>query len=160
MEVLKMNTYAESIRKNNMIGQYDYVKAGTDIKTRYHIEFTRDQKVFDIMDTTKFTFDMLNKLEYDYLQDAITDYNKLYYDDTVLHVMLFEQILLNDEIILEQCKDMTGSSILPIDVQKRVNRIEEDNKILTNELNLYNEFIKKYKAEKLFQEFKLEVTKQ
>lgn len=112
------------------------------------------------MGTTKFNFDMLKKLEFNYLQDAISTYNKLYYDDTVLHIMLFEQILLNNEIILEQCKDMTGSSILPIDVQKRVNRIEEDNKILTNELNLYNEFIKKYKAEKLFQEFKLEVTKQ
>lgn len=141
-------------------GYYSYTKKDMDIKTKYTIEFTRDQKIFDMMDTAKFKFDMLNKLEYDYLQDAINDYNKLYYDDTVLHVMLFEQIILNDEIILEQCKDMTGTSILPQDVQKRVNRIEEDNKILTNELNLYNEFIKKYKAEKIFQEFKKEVTKQ
>ena len=139
-------------------GYYSYTKKDMDIKTKYTIEFTRDQKIFDMMDTAKFKFDMLNKLEYDYLQDAINDYNKLYYDDTVLHVMLFEQIILNDEIILEQCKDMTGTSILPQDVQKRVNRIEEDNKILTNELNLYNEFIKKYKAEKLFQEFKNGVT--
>ena len=141
-------------------GYYSYTKKDMDIKTKYTIEFTRDQKIFDMMDTAKFKFDMLNKLEYDYLQDAINDYNKLYYDDTVLHVMLFEQIILNDEIILEQCKDMTGTSILPQDVQKRVNRIEEDNKILTNELNLYNEFIKKYKADKIFQEFKKEVTEQ
>ena len=139
-------------------GYYSYTKKDMDIKTKYTIEFTRDQKIFDMMDTAKFKFDMLNKLEYDYLQDAISDYNRLYYDDSVLHVMLYEQIILNDEIILEQCKDMTGTSILPQDVQKRVNRIEEDNKILTNELNLYNEFIKKYKAEKIFQEFKNGIT--
>jgi len=141
-------------------GYYSNTKKDMDIKTKYTIEFTRDQKIFDIMGTVKFKFDMLNKLEFDYLQDAISAYNRLYYDDTVLHVMLFEEIILNDEIILEQCKDMTGSSILPIDVQKKVNRLEEDNKILADELNLYNEFIKKYKAEKIFQEFKKEVTKQ
>lgn len=141
-------------------GYYSYTKKDMNIKTKYTIEFTRDQKIFDMMDSSKFTFDMLNKLEYDYLQDAISAYNKLYYDDSVLHVMLFEQIILDDEIILEQCKDMIGNSILPQDVQKRVNRFEEDNKILSDELNLYNEFIKKYKAEKLFQEFKQEVTKQ
>lgn len=139
-------------------GYYSYTKKDMDIKTKYTIEFTRDQKIFDMMDTVKFKFDMLNKLEYDYLQDAINDYNKLYYDDTVLHVMLFEQIILNNEIILEQCKDMTGTSILPQDVQKRVNRIEEDNKILLNELKQYQEFIKKYKAEKLFNEFKHGIT--
>lgn len=139
-------------------GYYSYTKKDTNIKTKYTIEFTMDQKIVDIMGTTKFNFDMLKKLEYDYLQDAIMTYNKLYYNDKVLHVMLFEQIILDDEILLEQCKDMIGTSILPQDVQKRVNRIEEDNKILSDELNLYQEFIKKYKAEKLFQEFKDGIT--
>lgn len=139
-------------------GYYSYTKKDMDIKTKYTIEFTRNKKIFDIMDTVKFKFDMLNKLEYDYLQDAISDYNRLYYDDTVLHVMLFEQIILNDEIILEQCKNMISNSILPSSVQKRVNRIEEDNQILSNELKQYQEFIKKYKAEKLFQEFKDGIT--
>jgi hypothetical protein len=96
------------------------------------------------MGTTKFTFDMLNKLEYDYLQDAITDYIKLYYDKTVLHVMLFEQIILNGEIILEQCKNMIGSNILPKEIQRKIEAVESSNKALLNENEKMKAFLKQY----------------
>ena len=42
-------------------GYYGYKAEGKDIKTLYTIEYTRDQKVFDLMPTVKFTDDMLNK---------------------------------------------------------------------------------------------------
>jgi len=134
-------------------GYYSYIKPNTDIKTKYTIEFTRNQKVFDIMDTTKFTFDMLDKIEFDYLQDAINTYNVLYYDESILHVMLFEQIILDNEIILEQCKDMTCKSILPISVQNKVNQIELENTELKKENEQTKAFIKKYRAEKIYEEF-------
>jgi len=108
-------------------GYYGYVKANTNIKTKYQLEFTRDKKVFDIMGTSKFEDTMLDKRELDFLEDAINLYNVLYYDESVLHVMLFEQIILNDEIILEQCKDMTSISILSQHTQKRISQVENIN---------------------------------
>jgi hypothetical protein len=134
-------------------GYYSYIKPNTDIKTKYQIEFTRNQKIFDIMDTSKFTFDMLNKIEFDYLQDAINTYNVLYYDESVLHVMLFEQIILNDEVILEQCKDNTSISILPRSVQNRVNQIELENEEYKKDKEQMKAFIKKYKAEDIYKKF-------
>jgi hypothetical protein len=134
-------------------GYYSYIKPDTNIKTKYTIEFTRDQKIFDMMDSSKFTFDMLKKIEFDYLQDAINAYNKLFYDESVLHVMLFEQIILNDEIILEQCKDMQSISILPKEIQNTVNRLELQDKMLTEENNQMKAFIKKYNAEKIYKDF-------
>ena len=35
-------------------GFYSYKDANKDIKTHYYIEYTRDHKVFDIMDTVFF----------------------------------------------------------------------------------------------------------
>jgi hypothetical protein len=125
-------------------GFYSYIKPDTNIKTKYIIEFTRDQKVYDIMDTSKFSFDMLNKIEHDYLQDAINDYNVLYYDESVLHIMLFEQVILNDEIILEQCKDMISKSILPKKVQNEIYNINKENEELTERLQQIESTLKKY----------------
>jgi len=116
-------------------GYYGYVKASTNIKTKYQIEFTQDKKVFDMMGTVKFSDDMLEKKEFDFLEDAINMYNVLYYNESILHVMLFEQIILNDEIILEQCKAMTSHNILPQHIQKRISQVE----------NINNEFIEQNK---------------
>ena len=52
-------------------GYYGYKAEGKDIKTLYTIEYTRDQKVFDIMPTAKFTDDMLDKKQFDYLEDVV-----------------------------------------------------------------------------------------
>lgn len=105
-------------------GFYSYKKEDTNIKTLYTIEFTRNKKVFDIMGTSKFDYSLLNTLKFDYLQDAINTYNMLYYDETCLHVLMLEQIILNDEIILEQFKDMISFNILPQHIQKRISEVE------------------------------------
>ena len=82
------------------------------------------------MDTVKFDSEMLKKIELDYLQDAINIYNRFYYDEFTLHIMLFEQILLNDEIILEQSKDMTSINILSKHTQNKINSIQLENTAL------------------------------
>lgn len=125
-------------------GFYSYVKPNTNIKTRYIIEFTRDKKVFDIMGTSKFTWDMLEIRELDYLQDAINLYNVLYYDESVLHVLMHEQIIYNDDIILEQFKDQVSFNILPQKIQQEISRVEEHNKLLQEENSIYKEFCNKY----------------
>ena len=123
-------------------GYYGYKAEGKDIKTLYTIEYTRDQKVFDIMPTSKFTDDMLDKKQFDYLEDAISFWNTLYYDETVLHVMLFEQILLDGKIVLEQCKDMVVPTVLDTISKQRVKQAETNMKVYKAE----NEKLKRYLA--------------
>ena len=123
-------------------GYYGYKAEGKDIKTLYTIEYTRDQKVFDIMPTSKFTDDMLDKKQFDYLEDAISFWNTLYYDETVLHVMLFEQILLDGKIVLEQCKDMVVPTVLDTISKQRVKQAEANMEAYKSE----NEKLKKYLA--------------
>lgn len=123
-------------------GYYGYKAEGKDIKTLYTIEYTRDQKVFDIMPTAKFTDDMLDKKQFDYLEDAISFWNSLYYDETVLHVMLFEQILLDGKIVLEQCKDMVVPTVLDTISKQRVKQAETNMEVYKAE----NEKLKRYLA--------------
>ena len=123
-------------------GYYGYKAEGKDIKTLYTIEYTRNQKVFDIMPTAKFTFDMLDKKQFDYLEDAISFWNTLYYDETVLHVMLFEQILLDGKIVLEQCKDMVVPTVLDTISKQRVKQAETNMEVYKAE----NEKLKRYLA--------------
>ena len=123
-------------------GYYGYKAEGKDIKTLYTIEYTRDKKVFEIMPTAKFTDDMLDKKQFDYLEDAISFWNTLYYDETVLHVMLFEQILLDGKIVLEQCKDMVVPTVLDTISKQRVKQAEANMEVYKTE----NEKLKRYLA--------------
>jgi len=125
-------------------GFYSYVKQNTDIKTKYIIEYTQDKKVFDIMGSSKFNFDMLKKLEFDFLQDAINTYNRLYYNESVLHVMLFEQIIFDGEIILEQCKDMIAENILPQVIKQRIEAYQMENEAYKAENEKLKKFLAKY----------------
>ena len=94
------------------------------------------------MPTAKFTDDMLDKKQFDYLEDAISFWNTLYYDETVLHVMLFEQILLDGKIVLEQCKDMVVPTVLDTISKQRVKQAETNMKVYKAE----NEKLKRYLA--------------
>lgn len=125
-------------------GFYSYKDESKDIKTHYYIEYTRNKKVFDIMGTADFDFSMLDRRDFDYLEDAVSLWNKLYYEETVLHVMLFEEIILDGEIILEQCKDMIVPSVLDKISQSRVNMAEKTVKEYKKENDLFKKFLEKY----------------
>ena len=105
-------------------GYYSYKAENKNIKTHYYIEYTRNQKVFDIMDTAQFELSMLDRKDFDYLEDAITFWNSLYYDESVLHVMLFEEIILDGDVILEQYKDMVVPTVLDKISAQRVKQAE------------------------------------
>lgn len=128
-------------------GFYSYKDKSKDIKTHYYIEYTRDQKVFDIMDTVKFDFSMLDRKDFDYLEDAISFWNHLYYDESILHVMLFEEIILDGEIILEQNKDMVVPSVLDKISVQRVKQAETAMSEYRKENDLFRKFLAKYHIE-------------
>lgn len=125
-------------------GFYSYKDADKDIKTHYYIEYTRNQKVFDIMDTVEFDFSMLDRQDFDYLEDAVSFWNHLYYDESILHVMLFEEIILDGETILEQCKDMVVPSVLDKISEQEVRRAENAMKEYRKENDLFRKFLEKY----------------
>ena len=125
-------------------GFYSYKDKSKDKKTHYYIEYTRDQKVFDIMDTVKFDFSMLDRKDFDYLEDAISFWNHLYYDESILHVMLFEEIILDGEIILEQNKDMVVPSVLDKISVQRVKQAETEREAYKKENDLFRKFLAKY----------------
>lgn len=125
-------------------GYYGYRPEGKDVKALYTIEYTRDRKVFDLMDTVKFRNDMLEKKQFDFLEDAISFWNTLYYDETVLHVMLFEQIFVDGELVLEQCKDMVLPTVLDNISKQRVRQAEENLQMYKEENEKLKRFLAKF----------------
>ena len=125
-------------------GFYSYRDKSKDIKTHYYIEYTRDQKLFDIKDNAEFDFSMLDRKDFDYLEDAISFWNHLYYDESILHVMLFEEIILDGEIILEQNKDMVVPSVLDKISVQRVKQAETEREAYKKENDLFRKFLAKY----------------
>lgn len=125
-------------------GYYGYVAEGKDVKAVYQIEFTRDKKVFDMMDTVNFSDDMLDKKQFDYLEDAVCFWNSLYYDETILHLMMFEQILLDGEIILEQCKEFRLPTVLDNISKQRIKQAEETVRAYKIENEKLTKYLAKY----------------
>ena len=96
------------------------------------------------MDTVKFDFSMLDRRDFDYLEDAVSFWNHLYYDESVLHVMLFEEIILNGDVVLEQYKDMVVPSVLDKISEQRVRQAETAMKEYKKENELFKKFLDKY----------------
>lgn len=124
-------------------GFYSYKDENKNIKTHYYIEYTRDQKVADMIGTADFDFSMLDRRDFDYLEDAVSFWNHIYYDES-LHVMLFEEIILDGEIILEQCKDMVVPSVLDKISAQRVRQAENVMEEYKKENNMLKKFLEKY----------------
>lgn len=125
-------------------GYYGFKAENKNIKTKYTIEYTRDKKVFDMMNKAEFDYSMLDKKQFDYLEDAVSFWNSLYYDETILHVMLYESILLDDEIILEQCKDMVVPTVLDKISKQRVKQAEEKAELYKEEAEKLTRYLAKY----------------
>lgn len=123
-------------------GYYDYKKENTDIKTLYEVEYTTSKNVYDSMDKADFDFNTLSKKQFDFLEDAVSFWNSLYYREDVLHVMLWEKILLDGEIVLEQCKDMVVPTVLDTISKQRVKQAETNMELYKAE----NEKLKRYLA--------------
>ena len=96
------------------------------------------------MDTAEFDFSMLDRRDFDYLEDAVSFWNRLYYDESILHVMLFEEIIFDGEIILEQCKDMIVPSVLDKISAQRVKQAETERETYKKENDLFRKFLAKY----------------
>lgn len=125
-------------------GYYSYIDKEKNIRTLYSLEYTFNQKVVDAMETSTWDSAMLTTRKFDYLEDAITNWNSLYYNEKCLYVMLYEQIILDGEVILEQCKDMSVPTVLDNISKQKVKKTEDLMEIYKEENEKMKNFLLKY----------------
>lgn len=132
-------------------GFYSYKKEGVNVKTVYELEWTYDSKVADKVEQTGDSTLLFHKT-LDYLEDAMMLYNNIYYNDAcILH--MYEQIIVNDEIVLEQFKEHGFYIALDKISEKRVKQAEYEKEVYKKENELFHEFLKSCNAEKQFKEY-------
>lgn len=125
-------------------GFYSYVKENKDIKTKYSLEWTFDSKVMDAMETKDFDSSMLNRGEYDYLEDAIRGYITVRYNENCLWCVLHEQVLLDGEIVMEQFKDDVVPKLLDSESKRHVQETKYNMEVLQKENDKLKKFMGKY----------------
>lgn len=125
-------------------GYYGYIDKEKNIRTLYSLEYTFDQKVIDTMESSAWDPGMLTTRKFNYLEDALTNWNSLYYNEKCLYVMLYEQIILDGEVILEQCKDMSVPTVLDNISKQKVKEAEDLMEIYKEENEKMKNFLLKY----------------
>lgn len=138
-----------------------------NIKTVYIIEYIDSKKDFDRIDTHPAAWELYKKIETESLQEAISKYIALFsrqYSDEkeifhIFDVRMFEDTLLNDEIIRQKCiSDIFNFTSIVNNhagiIQRNNQELNQTIEKLTDELNTVNKFLEIYNATKLFKEFK------
>lgn len=146
------------MRNNNLFILEKNYKAlkdqGIDVKLNYEVEFTQDEKLYneickgnlvDILDKIKkHKFDSMQQVINFIIEGKSLNYPLLYWN-VYINVTVNDMVIYEDSIIDNDTIASKEDRIL-------LHRIEELEKI-ESENNNYKEFIKKYKAEKLFEEY-------
>ena len=121
-----------------------------NFELKYILEFTQNQKVFDEMEKASFTHDKLNRIEFDNLNDAIYRFNEIYYNNTVLHCMLFSELIIDGITVLEDC-----ISCMPILDTKSYYKVKQTEESLKSEIEDRTIFLNHYNVNE--QEYRKQV---
>ncbi|NBK77325.1 hypothetical protein D5272_01650 [bacterium D16-76] len=149
-------------------------KQGTEIKTRYTVEYITDkndwQRVCD--GDHDAPWELYQTRVYESMDDVLTFYLVRFFDENTFDVKLFEQIEVDGEQVREAYIEPAGHILdsvraaVDLDMRNRMNkaeyRLEETQKWLdekTNELNKCRSFISNYGAWGKFSNFKIKVSK-
>lgn len=132
-----------------------YQKEGINLKTVYTIEYIDNKKDFEKLEsgTHPAPWELYKTKKYDSLEDAIQIFFLYYAYEHIFDVQLFEQMLLNDEVIREQYVDKIDffSNIVDTEtkrLQEKANKMNTDYKIISAENNKIIEYLKKYNIDK------------
>lgn len=128
-------------------GFYGYKKQDLDIKTKFTIEYTYSQDVFDRMDARKNNSvdnGELSHVEFEFLEDALERYIPMLYNDQCLYVMLFADVVLDGENVLEQSKSSIRHEIGSYEPRRKIRETEYKLNELQNENEKLKAFLKKY----------------
>lgn len=130
------------------------------VETKYTVEYITDGKIADELERTGDSRLYTTK-EFDNVSDAITSYFRWFIDDSCIIVHLWEQIYINDEMVLEQMIEPTGNfkylmqSVIDNGMKKDLHKAEINNDELRKSNKLYSDFIKALGTQytEMFKEF-------
>lgn len=109
-----------------------YQKLGVDLKTRITVEYVVDPRIIRELeaDTHPAPWELYEKREFDNLDDAVSFFLPLYFNDTVYDPKFFVEILLDGETVQESYLELnsttpwTISRLVDADRQKRLDTME------------------------------------
>ena len=130
------------------------------VETKYTVEYITDGKIADELERTGDS-SLYTTKEFDNVSDAITFYFRWFIDDTCIIVHLWEQIYINNEMVLEQMIEPSGNfkylmqSVIDDGMKRDLHKAETNNSELRKSNELYSDFIKALGAQymEMFKEF-------
>lgn len=130
------------------------------VDTKYVLEYIDDPKIADKLEQTG-DYELFTKREFDDISKAITAYMTRYMKEDCVIVHLWETVLINGEMVLEQMIEPTGDfkywmrCAVDDEMRRRVASAERRAEDLERSNNLYAGFIKAMgkQFENMFNEF-------
>lgn len=141
----------------NFIG---FAKDLDNTETRYEIELIRDKNTWDKFLKTE-DLDLYEKVEYDNISDALTFYLMWFVSDSCYDIKMWQQLIIDGEIIFEEFIEPSGYVINSIrsqidrDMKQRLHDLERENEEFKKENDIMNKFIKALgsRYEDMFKDF-------
>jgi hypothetical protein len=140
-----------------------YKKANVNLITRYTIEYLDNEKDLDYVNSGRIDkgepSDRYKTKQFDNMDDALSLYMVWLVNDRIYDIKLFEQILLDNEIVREsyiEPKNTTAYSLktaINKGLYDNLGKAEKQVETLETENNLYKQFMKQYNTEKTFFEY-------
>lgn len=130
------------------------------VETKYTVEYITDGKIADELERTGDS-SLYTTKEFDNVSEAMTFYFRWFIDDSCIIVHLWEQIYINDEMVLEQMIEPAGKfkylmqSVVDNGMRKDLHKAEINNAELRKSNKLYSDFIKALGTQyaEMFKEF-------
>ena len=141
-----------------------YQKDGVDIKTTYKVEYIDNQKDADYVNSGSINqgepWDRYKKKEFTDADKAFSLYMVMLVREDIYDVQFIESVYLNGELVREQYVE--GVPTLRYSLKTAVNRLQQTqmdrlqsaNAALSEELELYQAFVNRYKIEQRIKDFR------
>ena len=123
----------------NMMSNKHILPNNKNYELKYTIEFTQNKKVFEDMEKSNFDYSRLNKKQFDNLNEAIYLNTSLHYNDTVLYVSCYQELIIDGITVQEDY--ITN---MPIIDTKEYYKASECKEVLQHEISRRNIFLNKY----------------
>jgi len=140
-----------------------YINENVDIKTIYSVEFIPNEFVLKQIEEGKHPapWELYKVIKTDNIEKAITSFLNVYVDDNKYDVKIFEQILLNGEVVREQwIQKITGYNALVTAESRNIRehsiKMQDNVDMLSKENKKLYAFIKEYHADDIWKTFREE----
>lgn len=145
------------MHKNFLGWSLENISAGT-VETKYIIECIRDEKTWKKFCKTE-DIDLYEKREYDNISEALTFYLTWFVSDQCYDIKLWEQVFVNEKMVLEQLIEPQGCVVnnmqrqIDRDMKERMYIAERKAEETKKENSILMEFIQYIKQEDMLNEF-------